>query len=329
MPKNCPYFQAYVLGPKYDPGMADAADELLGTSFSDNKHHVRKVKLENFYLLLGKDLESLPQVPAGNIVGIGGLDQHILKSATLATDPACPPFSETVQSGVPILRVAVEAGLSTDMPKLARGLELLNQADPNVQVSMTAKGEHILVTAGEVHLERCVLDLKQTFSPGIEVVVSAPIVPFRETIIKPPDTDMVNEQLNEENKVVLTAVKDENAENPESAFEVTIQAPNKQSTIALTAYPLNKETCDLLTERSDSFVLDQGFKDSLGECLKSSPHEDLSSGLSRIMSIGPKKNYTNLLINHFDESAPSLWPSQVRLTRLLNLCRTYLPSLSG
>ena len=60
---------------------------------------------------------------------------------------------------------------------------------------MTAKGEHILVTAGEVHLERCVLDLKQTFSPGIEVVVSAPIVPFRETIIKPPDTDMVNEQV--------------------------------------------------------------------------------------------------------------------------------------
>ena len=65
MPKNCPYFQAYVLGPKYDPGMADAADERLGTTFSDNKHHVRKVKLENFYLLLGKDLESLPQVPAG------------------------------------------------------------------------------------------------------------------------------------------------------------------------------------------------------------------------------------------------------------------------
>ena len=54
-----------MLGPKYDPGMAETADELLGTSFSDNKHHVRKVKLENFYLLLGKDLESLPQVPAG------------------------------------------------------------------------------------------------------------------------------------------------------------------------------------------------------------------------------------------------------------------------
>ena len=139
----------------------------------------------------------------------------------------------------------------------------------------------------------------------------------------------MKEQLNEENKVVLTAEKDEKVENPESAFEVTIQTPNKQSTIAITAYPLNKDTCDLLTKHSDSFVLDQGFKDNLGECLKSSPHEDLSSGLNRIMSIGPKKNYTNLLINHFDESAPSLWPSQVHISRLLNLCRTYHPCVSG
>ena len=38
-----PIFQAYVLGPKYDPGMADAADEFLGTSFSDNKHHITDV----------------------------------------------------------------------------------------------------------------------------------------------------------------------------------------------------------------------------------------------------------------------------------------------
>merc|ERR1719295_1177997 len=113
--------EVYVLGPKYDPAAegGNEVESMLGTSFADNKHHITKVKLDNFYLLLGKDPESLALVPAGNIVGIGGLDQHVLKSATLATSPACPPFSETVQSGIPILRVAVEAGLSTDMPKLA------------------------------------------------------------------------------------------------------------------------------------------------------------------------------------------------------------------
>ena len=95
-----------MLGPKYDPTGATENDVegILGTSCTDNKHHITKVKLDNFYLLLGKDLELLAEVPAGNIVGIGGLDQHVLKSATLATSPACPPFSETVQSGIPILR---------------------------------------------------------------------------------------------------------------------------------------------------------------------------------------------------------------------------------
>ena len=67
---------------------------------------------------------------------------------------------------------------------------------------MTDKGEYILVTAGEVHLERCLHDLKETFAPGIETTVSEPLIPFRETIVVPPSTDMVNEELNDENKVV-------------------------------------------------------------------------------------------------------------------------------
>jgi len=29
-----------------------------------------------------------------------------------------------------------------------------------------------------------------------------PVVPFRETIVEPPETDMVNEEVNEENKLI-------------------------------------------------------------------------------------------------------------------------------
>ena len=51
--------------------------------------------------------------PAGNIVGIGGLENYILKSATLSSEWACPPFVESVAGSVPILRVAVEPAKST------------------------------------------------------------------------------------------------------------------------------------------------------------------------------------------------------------------------
>lgn len=47
------------------------------------------------------------------------------------------------------------------MKKLMIGLKLLNQADPCVQVMVQETGEHVIVTAGEVHLQRCIEDLKE------------------------------------------------------------------------------------------------------------------------------------------------------------------------
>ena len=58
-----------------------------------------------------------------------------------------------------------------------------------------------MLTAGEVHLQRCVRDLVESYA-HCEVSVSDPIVPFRETIVPPPQTDMVNEAIEEENRPV-------------------------------------------------------------------------------------------------------------------------------
>lgn len=39
------------------------------------------------------------------------------------------------------------------MPKLIEGLRLLNQADPCVETLVQETGEHVILTAGELHLE--------------------------------------------------------------------------------------------------------------------------------------------------------------------------------
>ena len=39
------------------------------------------------------------------------------------------------------------------MNQLIDGLRLLNQADPCVQVILQETGEHVILTAGELHLE--------------------------------------------------------------------------------------------------------------------------------------------------------------------------------
>lgn len=39
------------------------------------------------------------------------------------------------------------------MPKLIRGLRILNQADPCAEYFVQESGEHVIITAGELHLE--------------------------------------------------------------------------------------------------------------------------------------------------------------------------------
>jgi ribosome assembly protein 1 len=121
--------------------------------------HVNKVEVRQLYLLMGRDLELVDEVAAGNVLGIGGLEEHVLKSATLASTVACPAFTELQQAAEPILRVAVEPKQLQQMAQLVHGLHLLNQADACVQVLVQESGEHVIVTVGEVHLQRCIDDL--------------------------------------------------------------------------------------------------------------------------------------------------------------------------
>lgn len=97
---------------------------------------------------------------------------------------------------------------SAELPKLVEGLRLLNQADSCVETLVQETGEHVILTAGELHLEvrgkgcqpvgwtinqliqtilrqRCLRDLRERFAK-IEIQASAPIVPFRETAVSAP-----------------------------------------------------------------------------------------------------------------------------------------------
>ncbi|KAH3901453.1 probable Ribosome assembly protein 1 [Saccharomycodes ludwigii] len=162
-----------ILEPKYDPSTPDK--------------HIKSAVITDLYLFMGKDLISLNEVPAGNIVGIAGLDHKILKNGTLI-EPGIKGVNlagSTFHSR-PIVRVALESADPTQMNKLVRGLELLNQADPCVETYVEDNGEHILCTAGELHLERCLNDLEERFA-GIEITRSDPVIPYMETYISTTD----------------------------------------------------------------------------------------------------------------------------------------------
>lgn len=165
--------ELYVLSPRHSP---------------DPAHHCpppTKIRINALYLLMGRSLEPLASAPAGAIVGIGGLENSILKTGTLCS--ACegaPNLSSTgsISTNAPIVRVALEPVWPADLDKMVAGLRKLEQADPAVVYERLQSGEHVIVTAGEIHLERCLKDLRERFA-RCEIQSGEAIVPYRETIV--------------------------------------------------------------------------------------------------------------------------------------------------
>lgn len=342
----------YVLQPRYDPrehhleslqlceaesvrdeeeltvvgseGTADATDS--GDFLTRNgsmASYVSKVTISELYIMMGRGVVQVEEVPAGNVLGIGGLEKHILKSATVTSILACPAFCPLNFVAAPILRVAVEPMNAGDMPALSRGMRLLNQADPSVEISLQATGEYILSTAGEVHLQRCLDDLQDTFSK-VKLNVSAPIVPFRETIIPPPKVDTLNEAISSENAVKLPMtnplLKDGDEEGLASGL-VTVQTPNKACTLHIQAKPLPEGVVTLLSNSThllkalslanssstttEKVHLNIETLEKLGqlrhqlseEFSKSEEWTEFPETVDRIWGFGPKATGSNILLN--------------------------------
>ena len=163
--------EVYVLGPKFTPARPHASPE------------PQKVKITSLYLMMGRSLEPLTSVPAGVVFGIGGLAGHILKSGTLCSQLSGSVNLAGIAMGTqPIVRVALEPENPYDLEKMIKGLKMLVQSDPCVEYEVLQSGEHVILTAGELHFERCLKDLRERFA-RCEIQAGAPIVPYRESII--------------------------------------------------------------------------------------------------------------------------------------------------
>ncbi len=112
-------------------------------------------------LMMGRYVEPIEDCPAGNIIGLVGIDQFLLKSGTLTTSETAHNMKVMKFSVSPVVRVAVEVKNAQDLPKLVEGLKRLSKSDPCVQTWISETGEHIIAGAGELHLEICLKVLVQ------------------------------------------------------------------------------------------------------------------------------------------------------------------------
>jgi ribosome assembly protein 1 len=117
------------------------------------------------YLLLGPSIAPAESVPAGNIVGIIGLDEYILKTATVASTYLAPSLKAITFQSKPMLKVAIEPENLSDLKKLELGLTLLYQYDPVVEVETDDyTGQRTITCLGELHLDQCIKALIDKFA---------------------------------------------------------------------------------------------------------------------------------------------------------------------
>lgn len=166
----------------------------LSPSHPWNASYIQPVTIEGLYMMMGRDLIAVTEVPAGNIFAIRGLEGVVVRKATLCgMDEGMSEQMEdhvnlagTHKLSSPIVRVALEPKNPSHMPKLVEGLRLLNQADPCVETMVQSTGEQVIICAGELHLERCLKDLRERFAK-CAIQASPPLVPFRETAVRAVD----------------------------------------------------------------------------------------------------------------------------------------------
>ncbi|CAG8973196.1 hypothetical protein HYALB_00006365 [Hymenoscyphus albidus] len=297
----------YVLSPKFSPA---------------DPHHSpepKRVTITALYLLMGRGLEPLTSVPAGVVFGIGGLEGHILKSGTLCSQLEGSVNLAGVNMGTkPIVRVALEPAWPGDLDKMIAGLKLLVQSDPCAEYEQFASGEHVLLTAGELHLERCLTDLKERFA-NCEIEVGEPIVPYRETIVRAEEMKpAANKELGRGAVIATT--------------------PSKQASVRVRVVPLPTEVTNFLIKNSaavqksflqrqaeekdtqsggvgeddDSDDVDEEagldtaralspveFKKQLMELFAEAGQQDLWKGVvDRISAFGPRRVGPNILVDN-------------------------------
>ena len=99
--------KARIMGPNYIPG---------------KKEDLNEKAIQRTILMMGRYIEAIEDVPCGNICGLVGVDQFLVKTGTITTLKEAHNLKVMKFSVSPVVRVAVEPKNPQDLPKLVEGI---------------------------------------------------------------------------------------------------------------------------------------------------------------------------------------------------------------
>jgi elongation factor 2 len=161
-------------------GTVKAGEKVKVYSAESKKPQIQIVK--KVAICMGKDIESIGEMPCGNTLVLGGVDTAIRKEGTIMSETLNANRFKAMKFSVsPVVEVAVKCAKPTDQPKLVNALKKLTQTESCLRVETKESGETVIAGSGALHIEICIHNLREY--SNIEIECSEPTVSYRETVI--------------------------------------------------------------------------------------------------------------------------------------------------
>ena len=136
-------------------------------------------RIGQIFVMQGKKNTPVKSLGPGEIGAVAKLkDTH---TGNTLSDEAQKIVFEEVAFAEPMISYAIEAKNKGDEDKISTGLHKVLEEDPTLRFSRDEEAKEMHIAGmGQVHLEVTLEKLKRKF--GVEVVMKAPKIPYRETI---------------------------------------------------------------------------------------------------------------------------------------------------
>lgn len=277
----------------------DESDNDNGETLIENE----KVTINGLYMLMGRERISIRSALAGTVCAVE-LNQTF-SSCTLCSEPFEVGLKRPSHIGEPLVRVSVQSlGDSDDWQKLRSALKQLSVLDSNVRVIEQENGELAMLTAGEVHLQKCLTDLWDMGQTNIKV--SEPIVSFQETVV-PPQPGAASGTYETECSIRGGLAKIKLRAVPLPSQLVTLLKNNECALSSLREGIFeNAEVCEMKRILCEDGV--KWLKQLKGTWWSRRTDRQLRQLVDKIWAFGPPRARFNILFNAIDDyDRPPIW----------------------
>ncbi|KHN94520.1 Ribosomal protein S5 domain 2-type fold, subgroup [Metarhizium album ARSEF 1941] len=189
------------------PGMSV---RVLGEGYSlDDEEDMTTATLGQVFIGETRYNVATDRVPAGNLLLLSGVDNSIVKSATIVApkfedDEDAYIFRPVTHFTESVLKVAVEPINPSELPKMLDGLRKVQKSYPLIDTKVEESGEHVILGTGELYMDCVLHDLRRLYA-DMDIKVSDPVTRFCETVVETSATKCYAITPNKKNKITMVA----------------------------------------------------------------------------------------------------------------------------